>query len=88
MVIVGVLKIMIYELLIMNELIIYSCLFPFLFLLVPQDTEGFGMRQNTIDLDFFKNRQNGIRISLEKFGKMEKIDIYPLYGVWNLRDCY
>ena len=40
MVIVGVLEAMIYELLIMNELIIYSYLFPFHFLLVPQDTEG------------------------------------------------
>ena len=40
MVIVGVIKVIIYELLIMNELIIHSYLFPFLFLLVPQDTEG------------------------------------------------
>jgi hypothetical protein len=40
MVIVGVFKIMIYELLIMNELIIYSCLFPLHFLLISQDTEG------------------------------------------------
>ena len=39
MAIVGVLKIMIYELLIMNELIIYSCLFPLHFLLISQDTE-------------------------------------------------
>jgi hypothetical protein len=39
MVIVGVFKIMIYELLIMNELIIYSCLFPLHFLLISQDTE-------------------------------------------------
>jgi hypothetical protein len=31
-----------------------------------------------------KNKQNGIRISLENFGEMDKIDIYPLYGVWNL----
>jgi predicted AAA+ superfamily ATPase len=31
-----------------------------------------------------KNKQKGIRISLENFGEMEKIDIYPLYGVWNL----
>ena len=31
-----------------------------------------------------KNKQKGIRISLENFGKMEKIDIYPLYGVWNM----
>ena len=31
-----------------------------------------------------KNKEKGIRISLENFGKMEKIDIYPLYGVWNL----
>jgi predicted AAA+ superfamily ATPase len=33
-----------------------------------------------------KNKQKGIRISLENFGKMEKIDIYPLYGVWNLNN--
>ncbi len=31
-----------------------------------------------------KNKEKGIRISLENFGEMEKIDIYPLYGVWNL----
>ena len=31
-----------------------------------------------------KNTEKGIRISLENFGQMEKIDIYPLYGVWNL----
>jgi hypothetical protein len=31
-----------------------------------------------------KNKEKGIRISLENFGRMEKIDIYPLYGVWNL----
>lgn len=31
-----------------------------------------------------KNKDKGIRISLENFGQMEKIDIYPLYGVWNL----
>ena len=31
-----------------------------------------------------KNKEKGIRISLENFGQMEKIDIYPLYGVWNL----
>jgi predicted AAA+ superfamily ATPase len=31
-----------------------------------------------------KNTEKGIRISLENFGRMEKIDIYPLYGVWNL----
>ena len=31
-----------------------------------------------------KNKQKGIRISLENFGTMDKIDIYPLYGVWNL----
>jgi predicted AAA+ superfamily ATPase len=31
-----------------------------------------------------KNKDKGIRISLENFGEMEKIDIYPLYGVWNL----
>ena len=31
-----------------------------------------------------KNKQKGIRISLENFGEMDKIDIYPLYGVWNL----
>jgi hypothetical protein len=33
---------------------------------------------------FEKNKEKGIRISLENFGEMEKIDIYPLYGVWNL----
>jgi predicted AAA+ superfamily ATPase len=31
-----------------------------------------------------KNKQKGIRISLENFGQVDKIDIYPLYGVWNL----
>ncbi len=31
-----------------------------------------------------KNKEQGIRISLENFSQMEKIDIYPLYGVWNL----
>ena len=31
-----------------------------------------------------KNKEKGIRISLENFGTMNKIDIYPLYGVWNL----
>ena len=31
-----------------------------------------------------KNTEKGIRISLENFDQMEKIDIYPLYGVWNL----
>ena len=31
-----------------------------------------------------KNKQKGIRISLENFGEMDKIDIYPLYGAWNL----
>ena len=31
-----------------------------------------------------KNTEKGIRISLENFGEMEKINIYPLYGVWNL----
>lgn len=31
-----------------------------------------------------KNTEKGIRISLENFGQMEKIEIYPLYGVWNL----
>ena len=31
-----------------------------------------------------KNKDKGIRISLENFDQMEKIDIYPLYGVWNL----
>jgi predicted AAA+ superfamily ATPase len=31
-----------------------------------------------------KNKEKGIRISLENFDQMEKIDIYPLYGVWNL----
>ena len=31
-----------------------------------------------------KKKAKGIRISLENFGSMEKIDIYPLYGVWNL----
>jgi hypothetical protein len=33
---------------------------------------------------FEKNTEKGIRTSLENFGQMEKIDIYPLYGVWNL----
>ena len=33
-----------------------------------------------------KNKQKGIRISLENFGEMDKIDIYPLYGVWNLNN--
>jgi hypothetical protein len=33
---------------------------------------------------FEKNTEKGIRISLENFGRMEKIAIYPLYGVWNL----
>ena len=31
-----------------------------------------------------KNKEKGVRISLENFGQLEKIDIYPLYGVWNL----
>jgi hypothetical protein len=31
-----------------------------------------------------KNKEKGIRISLENFDQMEKIDIYPLYGIWNL----
>ena len=35
-----------------------------------------------IGLDFFKNNQKGIRISLENFSRLVKI--YPLYGVWNL----
>lgn len=33
-----------------------------------------------------KNKEKGIRISLENFDQMEKIDIYPLYGVWNLME--
>jgi hypothetical protein len=33
---------------------------------------------------FEKNKERGIRISLENFGETEKIAIYPLYGVWNL----
>jgi hypothetical protein len=33
---------------------------------------------------FEKTKKKGIRISLENFGTMDKIDIYQLYGVWNL----
>ncbi len=31
-----------------------------------------------------KNKQKGIRISLEPFSTYNKIDVYPLYGVYNL----
>jgi predicted AAA+ superfamily ATPase len=31
-----------------------------------------------------KNNKKGIRISLENFGTMDKIEIYPLYGVWSI----
>ena len=35
-------------------------------------------------ISLLQGSEKGIRISLENFGEMEKIDIYPLYGIWNL----
>lgn len=33
-----------------------------------------------------KKKEKGIRISLENFGRVNEIDIYPLYGIGNLLD--
>ena len=33
-----------------------------------------------------KKKKKGIRISLENFGRVNEIDIYPLYGIGNLLD--
>ena len=51
---------------------------------IQADTAIFQDRTEPNCRYILKNTEKGIRTSLENFVQMEKIDIYPLYGVWNL----